>query len=337
MTNFRRTVSCIDAHTMGEPFRVVTSGVPPLSGATILEKRACFKERYDSIRRLLMLEPRGHSDMYGGILLPPVTRDGDFGILFMHNEGMGTMCGHGCIAATTVIFETGMMESREGENLLKLDTPAGRITARAEVRGGRVKRVSFENVPTFVYMENVPLEAAGIGEIPCDIVFGGDFYVFADVSRLGLELAPENARELASRAMELKRCALSRYEVVHPAEPRLRGIYGTLLTSGPEVEGGVARARNICVFANGEIDRSPCGTGTSARLTQLYMKGIIKPGMKLEHHSIIDTVFEAEAVRETEVAGRRAIIPRVSGSANITAFCNFVLDEDDPLPDGFRL
>ena len=137
--------------------------------------------------------------------------------------------------------------------------------------------------------------------------------------------------------MELKYRALDKYEVVHPANPKLRGIYGTLLTTEPESCGDTVRARNICVFANGEIDRSPCGTGTSARLTQLYMKGVIRPGMKLEHHSIIDTVFEAEAVRETEVAGRRAIVPRVSGSANITAFSNFVLDGDDPLPNGFRL
>ena len=138
--------------------------MPPLAGATILDKRAYFAERYDDIRRMLMMEPRGHSDMYGGLLLPPVTEDGDFGILFMHNEGMGTMCGHGCIAAATVIFETGMMEAREGENVLKLDTPAGRVTACAEVRNGRVKRVSFENVPTFVYMEDISLELDGIGE-----------------------------------------------------------------------------------------------------------------------------------------------------------------------------
>ena len=200
-----------------------------------------------------------------------------------------------------------------------------------------MKRVSFENVPTFVYMEDISLELDGIGEVRGDIVFGGDFYVFADVSQLGLELAPENARELAARAMELKYKALEKYEVVHPTNPKLRGIYGTLLTTAPETHGDTVRSRNVCVFANGEIDRSPCGTGTSARLTQLYMKGVIRPGMKLEHHSIIDTVFEAEAVRETEVGGRRAIVPRVSGSAYITAFSNFVLDEDDPLPNGFRL
>ena len=337
MMNFRRMISCIDAHTMGEPFRVAVSGVPPLAGATILDKRAYFAEHYDDIRRMLMMEPRGHSDMYGGLLLPPVTEDGDFGILFMHNEGMGTMCGHGCIAAATVIFETGMMEAHEGDNVLRLDTPAGRITACAEVRGGRVKRVSFENVPTFVYLEDISLGLDGIGEVRGDIVYGGDFYVFADVSQLGMELVPENARALAARAMELKYKALEKYEVVHPEEPKLRGIYGTLLTTAPETHGGTVRSRNVCVFANGEIDRSPCGTGTSARLTQLYMKGVIRPGMKLEHHSIIDTVFEAEAARETEVGGRRAIVPRVSGSAYITAFSNFVLDEDDPLPNGFRL
>ena len=224
MMNFRRMISCIDAHTMGEPFRVVVSGVPPLAGSTILDKRACFAGHYDDIRRMLMMEPRGHSDMYGGLLLSPVTEDGDFGILFMHNEGMGTMCGHGCIAAATVIFETGMMEAREGENVLKLDTPAGRVTACAEVRNGRVKRVSFENVPTFVYMEDISLELEGIGEVRCDIVFGGDFYVFADVAQLGMELAPENARELAARAMELKDRALDKYEVVHPANPKLRRI-----------------------------------------------------------------------------------------------------------------
>ena len=337
MMQFRNIITCVDAHTVGEPFRIVTSGIPPLLGDTILEKRAYFKENFDDLRRLLMLEPRGHADMYGGVIVPPVTPDGDLGILFMHNEGHGTMCGHGCIAVATVVFETGMRACKEGINPLRLDTPAGRITAYAEIREGRVQKVSFDNVPTFIYREDISLELDGIGEVTGDIVYGGDFYVFVDASKLGLDIVPEQAKELAKRAMELKYKALEKYSVVHPEEPRLNGIYGTLLTTRPKVEGNRVVTRNVCVFANGEIDRSPCGTGTSARLTQLYIKGILKKGMTLEHHSIIDTVFEAVVKEDTNVADRRAIVATVSGRASIMGFNQFVLDDADPLPRGFHL
>ncbi len=200
-----------------------------------------------------------------------------------------------------------------------------------------MKHVAFDNVPSYVHMENISVEMEGFGKVRGDVVFGGDFYFITDAARLGMEVRPENSRVLADTAMALKRKVLEKYEIVHPEKPELNGIYAVLLTSGPEVCGDTAMARNVCVFAEGEIDRSPCGTGTSARLAQLYMQGVIKPGMKLDHHSIIDTVFEAAAVGETEVGGRRAIVPRVSGGASITAFSNFVLDGDDPLPDGFRL
>jgi proline racemase len=337
MMQFRNIITCVDAHTVGEPFRIVTSGIPPILGDTILEKIAYFKENLDDLRKLLMLEPRGHSDMYGGVIVPPVTPDGDIGILFMHNEGHGTMCGHGCIAVSTVVFETGMRIGKEGVNILKLDTPAGRVTAYVEIQGGRVGKVSFDNVPTFIYMEDISVNLDGIGEVSGDIVYGGDFYVFVDADKLGLDIVPEQSKELARRAMEIKYKALEKYNVVHPENPKLNGIYGTLLTTQPKFENNRVITRNICVFANGEIDRSPCGTGTSARLTQLYMRGVLEKGMMLEHHSIINTVFEAVVKKETTVADKRAIIPTVSGRASIMGFNQFVLDDADPLPKGFHL
>jgi proline racemase len=337
MIQFKNVVTCIDTHTLGEPLRLVTSGIPPIPGATILEKRAYFKDNLDHFRKLLMLEPRGHADMYGCVLVPPVTPDGDFGTLFIHNEGHGTMCGHGCIAVSTAVFDTGMMTGREGVNELRLDTPAGRVTSFVYIENGRVKNVTFQNVPTFVHEENIKIPVEGVGEITGDLVFGGDFYVYADANQLGLEIRPENAGALARLAVEIKHKVLGMRKIVHPLEPKLNGLYGTILTSGPEIRGNRAIAKNICVFADGEVDRSPCGTGTSGRFTQLYAKGTITGDMVLEHHSVIDTVFEARMKEPAMIGDKKGIVATVTGSAHIMGFNQIVLDPNDPLPDGFHL
>jgi len=337
MIQFKNVITCIDTHTLGEPLRLITSGIPPIPGKTILEKRAYFRDNMDNLRRLLMLEPRGHADMYGCVLVPPVTEDGDFGTLFIHNEGHGTMCGHGCIAVSTAVFDTGMMVGREGVNELRLDTPAGRVTSFVRIENGRVRDVTFQNVPTFVYEERVKIPLSGIGEITGDLVFGGDFYLYTDAKQLGVEILPENTRELTRLAMEIKRKVLEMRQIVHPIEPKLNGLYGVIITSDPIVRGDRVVSKNVCIFADGEVDRSPCGTGTSGRFTQLYAKGLLRRGMVLEHHSIIDTVFEARMKEEATIGDKKGIVATVTGSAYIMGFNQIVLDPNDPLPNGFRL
>ena len=333
---FSRMISCIDAHTAGEPVRIVTSGFPAIQGSTMLEKRAYVLENLDHCRKLVMREPRGHDAMYGAIITPPVTDDGDIGVLFIENGGMGTMCGHGTIGVSKAVFETGMMPAREGINTLRIDAPAGRVTSFVEVRDGRVVSVSFRNVPVFMYKSGIKIPVPGLGEVTADVCFGGAFYVFAEAASLGLEVAPENAARLCAAGMAIKEALGAMNIISHPTEA-INWIYGTVIITPPEVRGDRIVTRNITVFGEAEIDRSPCGTGTSARMSQLWAKGVMKPGMTLENHSIIDTVFEGSIVEETKVADYPAIIPQISGMAYIMGINQLVLEPDDPMPEGFRL
>ena len=335
---FRRIITCIDAHTAGEPVRIVTSGFPKIEGRTMLEKRAYVLENLDHCRKLIMREPRGHDAMYGAILTPPVTDDGDIGVLFIENGGMGTMCGHGTIGVSKAVFDTGIMPSREGANVLKIDAPAGRVTSTVEIRDGHVRSVFFHNVPAFRRMSGVKIPVGGVGEITADVCFGGAFYIFAEASQLGIELVPENTHRLCAYAMEIKENFSRAQTISHPLETGIDWIYGVVLMTEPEEAGqGRLRTRNITVFGEAEVDRSPCGTGTSARMSQLYAKGVLKPGMILENHSIIDTVFEGTIAEETDVSGIPAIIPKISGNAYIMGFNQLVLEPDDPMPEGFRI
>ncbi len=334
---FRRCIQVIDSHTAGEPLRIVTSGLPPIKGATMLEKKAYAEEHLDGLRKLLMLEPRGHKDMFGAILVSPVTDDGDLGVLFTHNEGQSTMCGHGIIAVTKVALETGMLPAAEGENLVRIDAPAGRITAFADVEGGRVREVSFRNVPSFVLEERLTIDHPELGTVEAALVYGGAFYVIVEEEKLGLKVEPRQVDALVRRAMELKRLVMADRSVVHPDDPRICGVYGTIVTSPLERIEGTWRSRNVCVFAEGSVDRSPCGTGTSARMALLERRGQMTEGDELVNVSIIGTAFRGRIEGFESVAGRRAIIPRVGGQACIMGFSQLVLDPADPLPEGFRL
>jgi proline racemase len=334
---FKRMITCIDAHTAGEPVRIVTSGFPAIKGNTMLEKRRYVLDNLDDCRKLVMREPRGHDAMYGAIITPPVTEDGDIGVLFIENGGMGTMCGHGTIGVSKTVFETGMVPAKEGVNTLKIDAPAGRVTSFVEVRNGRVVKVSFHNVPVFLYKSGLKIPVEGIGEVSVDVCFGGAFYIFAEVSQVGLEIKPENASRLCAICMEIKETFGKLHKIAHPTEPGINWIYGTVLMTPPEARGDRLVTRNITVFGEAEIDRSPCGTGTSARMSQLYSKGLLKPGMVLENHSILDTVFEGAIVEETKVAEYPAIVPKISGMAYIMGLNQLVLEPDDPMPEGFRL
>ena len=337
MMNFERIITCIDAHCAGEPVRVITSGFPPIHGKTILEKREYVLEHYDHLRKLMMLEPRGHSGMYGCILVPAVTPDGDFGVLFTHNEGLSTMCGHATIGITKVAIETGMINSKEGENIVRIDSPAGRVTAYAKVEKGKVKSVKFQNVSSFVLYEDIPVKIEGEKEIMVDIAFCGAFYAYVEAEKLDLKIDPKIINRLVDLGMKIKYKVIDTMNVVHPIEKNLNSIYGTIFTGPLEINDNKIISKNVCIFADGQIDRSPTGTGTGGRIALLSHKGLLKKGITLINQSIIDTVFEGTIVDFTKIQNIPAVIPEVSGTANITGFNQLVLEPEDPLPEGFRL
>ncbi|MCL1874167.1 MAG: proline racemase family protein [Clostridiales bacterium] len=338
MINFKHYITCIDAHTGGEPLRIITSGFPPIPGNTILEKREYVNEHYDGLRKMLMLEPRGHSGMYGCILTPPVTPDGDFGVLFTHNEGLSSMCGHGIIAVTKVVLETGIIIAKEGVNILKIDSPAGRITAFADVENERVLRVRFHNVPCFVYKENIRVELDGIGAINADIVYCGAFYVFADAEKMGLKVGPDHADDLVSRGREIKsKVWAAEGSFCHPREKGITWLYGTIICDPVRREGKTLLSNNVCIFAEGQIDRSPTGTGTGGRTALLVHKGIMQDDDLLINKSIINTPFESRVLGHIREGDYPAVLTEVSGTAFITGFNNLVLDPNDPLAEGFRI
>ena len=324
----RLTVSTVDYHTAGEPFRIVSGGVEPIPGETMLAKRRFAQERLDGVRRLLVNEPRGHADMYGGFVTEPVVPGSDLGVLFFHNAGFSTACGHGTIALATWALETGILD---GKDALRIDVPSGTLDVRAVVADGRVERVAFRNVPSFVLLEDV--QAAGVR---ADVAFGGAFYASVDVAQLGLAVVPESLTELIARGREIKASIEAEHEIVHPLESELRGVYGVIFFERLG-DGDPLRQRNVTVFADGEVDRSPCGSGTSARLALLDRTGELPDGQTLVHGSVIGTEFEARVVGRATVGDYAAVVTEVAGSAHLTGFHEFVLDPDDPLGDGFLL
>ena len=338
-------ISTIDAHTAGEPLRVVTAGWPEIPGDTILARRQYAREHHDDLRRALMWEPRGHADMYGCILMGPATPDGDVGVLFMHNEGFSTMCGHGIIALVTVGLESGLLaperlgQDGTGRSIVRIDTPAGRVTATAHPGVGdqarRVEHVSFLNVPSFVLEPDLEVDVAGFGPVRCDIAFGGAFYAYVDAADLGLSVEPSACPRLIDAGRRVKSAVMEQYEIVHPdGDEDLNFLYGTVFVQGGE---GGAHSRNVCVFADGEVDRSPTGTGVSGRAAIHYRRGELGRGQRISIESIIGTSFTVAVVAETVVGGIAAIVPEVSGAAHVTGRHEFLIDPDDPLRGGFLL
>jgi proline racemase len=327
-------VTTLDYHTAGEPFRIVTGGVGPIPGATILEKRRYAQGRLDDLRALLVNEPRGHADMYGCFVTEPTSEHGDLGVLFFHNAGYSTACGHGTIALATAALETGMLLATEPETRLVIDAPSGALPVVASVEGGRVRRVRFRNVPAFVEAEGLHVPT-GRGQLQADLAFGGAFYASVAVEQLGLTVEPRHLPALIELGREVKRGLEAARDVVHPDEPELRDVYGVIFVQ--EEGRHPLTQRNVTVFADGEVDRSPCGSGTSARLALLHARGELATGEPLLHRSIVGTEFEGRVVEETEVAGRPAVVTEVAGSAFRTGEHRFVLEDDDPLGTGFLL
>jgi proline racemase len=328
-------ITAIDAHAGGEPLRVILEGLPDLPGDSILAKRRIMKEHYDDLRRALMWEPRGHADMYGAIITPPVTADGDLGVLFTHNEGFSTMCGHGIIGLATVLLDTGLLEKEGDHPVIRMDTPAGRVTATAYRQGGRVVSVSFRNVPSFVYAKDEVVNVPGIGPIHYDIAFGGAFYAFVRAEDLHVGLEAEDFRQLMEKGMQVKRAVMASREIRHPYQEDLSFLYGTIIVGAPLDP--THHSRNVCIFADGEVDRSPTGTGVSARTALRYAAREISLGDTFTVESILGTCFTGSAVEETTYGPYPAVIPEVSGSASIIGRNELWIDPADPLKYGFIL
>jgi trans-L-3-hydroxyproline dehydratase len=293
-------------------------------------------KNYDNLRKLMMLEPRGHSGMYGCILVEAVTKDGDFGVLFTHNEGLSSMCGHGIIGITKVAIETGMILAEDGENIVRIDSPAGRVTAYADVVDGEVERVRFQNVPCFIYKENVEVEVDGIGKISGDVVYCGAFYVYVDSDKVNLKINPENTEKLVKVGMEIKHKVMDMMEFNHPTSG-VNWLYGTIFYEKPVKNQNILDTKNVCIFADGQVDRSPTGTGTGGRVALHYFKGEMLEEDTLSNKSIIDTVMEGRIIEKTKVGEYDALVTEVSGTAYIMGFNQLVLDPKDPLNEGFRI
>ena len=337
MLQFSRSINVVDAHTAGEPVRVVTSGLPQISGNTMLEKMNWFESNMSGLRNLLMREPRGHRDMFGTVLTPPVTEDGDVGVLYMHTTGQATMCGHGTIGVVKVLVETGIVSTVEGDNVVKIDAPAGRITANVTVKNSRVTEVSFQNVPSFLYADNILVTVPEIGEVNVAVSFGGGFYIFVEARDLGLKVQMSDAPAIVKHAMWLKDWGNRELNVIHPVTPGIKGIYGVIVTDPAERTKEGWKSKETCIFADGAIDRSPCGTGTSARMALLYGRNEMGMGQIIENSSILDTTFKGSIDALVDVGGRKGIIPRIAGPAWITGFNQLVLDPEDPLSEGFLI
>ncbi len=331
-------ITTIDVNVAGEPLRIVTGGLPSLLGDTILEKRRYMQQHLDHIRRALMWEPRGHRDMYGTVLTENVTPEADLGVLFMHNEGYSTMCGHGTIGLVTALLETGALPARGKHTPVNLDTPAGLVRATAHIDGsGHVENVSFLNVPSFLYARDIEVVVGNYGRLTVDIAFGGAFYVIVPASQVRLRVSPAQTSKLVHAGEAIKKAVNAHIHVKHPVEDDLSFVYGTILTDAPADT--AHHSRNVCIFANGEVDRSPTGTGVSARLAQLHAKGEIAEGQHIVIESIVGeiSVFGGSVVECTHVGPFEAIVPEVSGTAFISGRHEFIIDPRDQLGRGFLI
>jgi trans-L-3-hydroxyproline dehydratase len=329
-------ISTIDAHTEGEPLRIITAGYPEIKGATILEKRQYLTANLDHLRQLLMFEPRGHADMYGALITEPCTKEADFGILFMHNEGYSSMCGHGIIAAVSVAIETGAIPMPALNQVIGIDAPAGFIRAYAQYDKNNKLAVSFDNVPSFVEALNLTVQVPNLGEVHYDIAFGGAYYAYVDADALGLDCSPENQQALINAGRAIKHAVMDSYSLTHPVEKDLSFLYGTIFYS-KKTDATSSHSRHVCVFADGEVDRSPTGTGVSARIALLAVKEGVQDKQDIVIESIVGGKMTVSIQSHCDYYGKNAVIGRVSGRAYITGSHQFMLADDDIFPQGFIL
>lgn len=334
-----KMISAIDSHTAGEAARIITAGIPNFPGETMADKRQYLIDHQDHLRTALMHEPRGHNDMFGAFITEPVHEEADFGIIFMDGGGYLNMCGHNTIAAVTAAIETGMIDPDIVDNQAEvvLDTAAGLVyaTAKIDEQTGNVYEVSFKNVPSFLYKENQSLTIDGIGTVTFDIAFGGSFFVIIHANQFGLKVLPENAGKLTELGLKVLAEVNEKIEIQHPTLSHIK--IADLIEIYDEATNPEANYKNVVVFGAGQVDRSPCGTGTSAKLATLYSKGEIEINEPFVYESILGTLFKGRVVEKTQAGELDAIIPEITGSAYITGFNSFLIDPEDPLKDGFIL
>ncbi|MCD6189186.1 MAG: proline racemase family protein [Thermococcus sp.] len=321
----------VDTHTEGEPTRILLSG-PPVEGDDIIEKREYFKKHYDWIRTGLLWEPRGHGDQFGAVLVPSDTAD--FGVIYMDTAGYLDMCGHATMGIATALIELGIVEAKEPYTIVKLETPAGLVEAKARVENGIVKEVTVVDVPSF-HVGEFDINYPGIGKIRVDVAFGGNFYVIADARQMGLKVRKEYTQKLIPAALKLIQAANEQIKVQHPRKGVQNRINLAMLTDEPEREN--SDGKNVVIWGEGSVDRSPCGTGSASRVATLYSKGILKVGDIFVHESIIGTQFKIRIVGTTKIGKYTAIIPEITGSAYITKISQDIITKNDPLWKGFLL
>ncbi len=333
--NNYQLIKTIDAHTEGEPLRIITEGYPEIIGKTILQKRQYLTENLDHLRQLLMFEPRGHADMYGALITAPCSKDADFGILFMHNEGYSSMCGHGIIAAVSVAIESQTIKMPNHDEYIGIDSPAGFIKAYAKIKDDNLE-VSFDNVPSFVEVLDQEVEIDGIGKVTYDIAFGGAYYAFVDADNLGINCTPENQQTLINLGRLIKEAVMKNYPLLHPVENDLSFLYGIIFYS-KDTDNQSSHSRHVCIFADGEVDRSPTGTGVSARAALLNVKEHLKTHTPVIIESIVGGKMTVNIQKIMNYHGKNAVTPRVSGRAFVTGVHQFMLSDKDIFPKGFLL
>ncbi|MBI4278903.1 MAG: proline racemase family protein [Armatimonadetes bacterium] len=327
-------LTTVDTHTEGEPTRIILAGFPFARGATMSERQQDVRERFDHLRRALMHEPRGHGDMFGALVMPPAHPEADLGVLFMDSGGYLNMCGHGVIGVVTAALQTGFISGLSRTRLI-LDTPAGLVRTQAWVAAdGAVESVTFENVPSFLWRRDVTLLVDG-RRLGVDIAFGGTFYAIVSADALGVSVVPRSVDQLAKAGVQLRECVNRELAVSHPEIPHIRGVTSVQIFEPPRHP--EAAVRNVIVFGRGSVDRSPCGTGTCAKMAVLYARGELGLGQEFVHEGILGGVFRGRLLRETDVGGYQAVIPEVTGRAFITGFHQFVIDPADPYASGFLL
>ncbi|GAA4624032.1 proline racemase family protein [Actinoallomurus vinaceus] len=325
----------VDSHTEGMPTRVITGGVGVIPGATMFERRAHFMEHLDHIRTLLMYEPRGHASMSGAILQPPTRPDADYGVLFIEVSGCLPMCGHGTIGVATVLVETGMVPVTEPVTTIRLDTPAGLVVAEVAVRDGAAKSVTIQNVPSFADALDQTVEVPGIGPVTYDMAYGGNFYAILPIERVGLPFDRARKNDILAAGLAMMDAINEQRLPVHPENPDITGCHHVqFVAPGSDAK----HSRHAMAIHPGWFDRSPCGTGTSARLAQLHARGELAPGQDFVNESFIGSRFIGRITEETTVGGSRpAIVPAITGRAWVTGTAQYFLDPDDPFPEGFLL
>ena len=328
-------IKTIDAHTEGEPLRVVIKGFPTLKGKTILEKRNNIIKDYDHIRKAIMLEPRGHADMYGAVITEPEKKSSDFGVIFMHNDGYSTGCGHAVIAISKILIETGAIETIEPETEINMDVPSGTIKSFVEVKNKIVQSIRFINVPSFVEKMDAKIFIPKVGNINYDLAFGGAYYAIVSADEVGLTHLATKTSNVIELGMKIKKAIANEVEIKHPYIVEMNFLYGTIFTFDPINKSN--HSKNICVFANGEVDRSPTGTGVSARAAVHFARNEIKLNETIKIESIIGSTFEVKVIEKIKIGSLNGIIPEVRGTANIIGKNTFWIDPLDNIGEGFML